>query len=112
MDLGLRQSDIARTLGVWTSTLNSWENNRHSPHVRHVPRIVTFLGYDPFPVPPEAFSARLKAARIAAGLTRRQLAAWLGVHPGTVAEWERGEKCPGRDSVDRLRRVFPSAVDA
>ena len=102
MDLGLRQSDVARTLGVWTSTINYWENNHHLPHVQYVPKIVTFLGYDPFPGLPDALPERLKAARIAAGLTRRQLAARVAVHPGTVAEWERGEKRPSKGNRERL----------
>lgn len=65
-----------------------------------MPKIIEFLGYAPCGAPPTTFSARLKAARIDAGLTRRQLAATIGVHPGTVAKWERGEVRP----VLKLRR--------
>jgi transcriptional regulator with XRE-family HTH domain len=103
MGLGLRQSDVARTVGVWTSTINYWENNHFNPEVQYVPKIVVFLGYDPFERPPASFPLQLKAVRIAAGLTRRQLAAQLGVHPGTVAEWERGEARPIRVLQQRLR---------
>jgi len=94
MDLGLRQSDVAERIGVWTSTVNYWENNHFNPEVQYVPPIVAFLGYDPSRPPPASFPLQLKAARIAAGLTRRQFAARLGVHPGTVAEWERSEARP------------------
>ena len=59
-----------------------------------MPKIVAFLGYDPFGRPPDPFPSRLKAARIAAGLTQRQLAVRLRVHPGTAAEWERGQARP------------------
>ena len=103
MDLGLRQSDVADRIGVWTSTINYWENNHFKPEVRYVPEIVTFLGYDPFGPPPASFSLQLKAARVASGLTRRQLAALLGIHPGTVAEWERGDARPSRRLRDRIR---------
>ena len=103
MDLGLRQSDVARTIGVWTSTVNYWENNHFNPEVQYVPGIVEFLGYDPFGPPPASFPLQLKAARIASGLTRRQLAARIGVHPETVAEWERGEARPISTSGHRLR---------
>ena len=102
MDLGLRQADVARTIGVWTSTINYWENNHFNPEVRYVPKVVAFLGYDPFGPPPASFSLQLKAARIAAGRTRRQLAARLMVHPGTMAEWERGETRPLKPSRKRL----------
>ncbi len=96
MDLGLRQSDVARTIGVGTQTVNYWEKNHFNPEPRYVPKIVAFLGYYPFGPPPDSFPAQLKAARVSAGLTRRQLATRLGVHPGTVAEWERGEARPIR----------------
>ena len=111
MDLGLRQSDVARTIGVWTSTVNYWENNHFNPEVQYVPKIVAFLGYDPFGPPPVAFPQHVKATRIAAGLSRRELATRLGVHPGTVAEWERGEARPIRELWKRLQtqlRIAPS----
>ena len=79
--------------------MNYWENGHFNPEPEYVPHIIDFLGYDPFGLRPDGFSGQLKAARIAAGLTRRQLAARVGVHPGTVAEWERGEARP----VARLR---------
>ena len=106
MDLGLRQSDVADRIGVWTSTVNDWEKNRFNPEVQYVPKVVPFLGYDPFGPPPASFPLQLRAARVAAGLTRRQLAAGLAVHPGTVAEWERGEVQPLESSVERLRALL------
>jgi|JRYF01.1.fsa_nt_gb transcriptional regulator with XRE-family HTH domain len=106
MDLGLRQSDVTRRLGVYTSTVNTWENGQFTPDVRFVPAIVGFLGYAPFGPPPTSFPAWLKAARIAAGLTRRSLAARTGVHPGTVAEWERGQAWPMKASLRRLRALL------
>jgi len=106
MDLGLRQSDVADRIGVWTSTVNYWENNHFNPEVEYVPRIVTFLGYDPFGTPPATFPLQLKAARIAAGLTRRKLAARVGVHPATIAGWERGEVQPLESSFGRLRALL------
>ena len=111
MDLGLRQSDVADRIGVWTATVNYWENNRFNPEVQYVPGLVAFLGYDPFGPPPATFPLQFKAVRIGAGLTRRQLAARLGVHPGAVAEWERGQARPIRELWKRLQtrlRIAPS----
>jgi transcriptional regulator with XRE-family HTH domain len=112
MDLGLRQSDVAERIGVWTSTINYWENNRFNPEVQYVPKIVAFLEYDPFGPQPDGFPAQLKAARIAAGLTRRQLAVRLGVHAGTVAEWERGEARPAKVSRGRIRSTLGVSLDS
>jgi len=69
-----------------------------------VPQIVTFLGYDPFGPPPDGFPARMKAARIGAGLTRRQLASQMGIHPATVAKWERAEARPVQMFRERIRQ--------
>lgn len=82
---------------------NTWENHHFDPDVQHVPKIVQFLGYNPFAPPPTSFPARLKAARIGGGLTRRQLASKIGIHPATVAKWERGEAQPVVDSRKRLQ---------
>lgn len=90
MDLDLRQSDVADRIGVWTSTVNYWENNHFNPEVRYLPAIIAFLEYDPSGPQPASLPLQLRAARIAIGLTRRQLAALLEVHPATVAKWERG----------------------
>ena len=106
LDLGLRQSDVAKLLGAYTSTVNTWEKGHFATDVRFVPKIIEFLGYDPFGAPPATFPARLKAARVAAGLTRRQLAGMIRVHRGTVAEWERGEANPLKMMRDRLCAVL------
>ncbi len=84
---------MAKQIGVYTSTVNTWENNRFTPHVRYVPKIVTFLAYDPFPATPAAFRGRLKAAGIVAGLTRRMLAGSLdGFEVDELQVVMRGQK--------------------
>lgn len=44
----------------------------------------------------EAFARDLKAARRAAGITQRELAAILRVDVGAVSGWERGIRMPGK----------------
>jgi transcriptional regulator with XRE-family HTH domain len=111
MDLGLRQADVADRIGVWTSTVNYWENKHFNPEVQYVPKIVAFLGYDPFWPPPASFPLQLKAARIAAGLPRRQFAAQLKVHPYTVAKWERGEALPSKQWRTQLEIFIRSSIN-
>lgn len=110
IDLGLRQSDVADRIGVWAQTVNYWENNHFNPEVRYVPRIIAFLGYDLFGPSLATFPLQLRAARVAGGLTRRQLAARIGVHPGTVAEWERGEAQPLEPPKKQLSVLFGQSV--
>jgi DNA-binding XRE family transcriptional regulator len=91
--------------------MNTWENHRFNPEVGFMPKIIAFLGYDPAPAPPTSFPVRLKAARIAAGHTRRQLAAQIGAHSATVAKWERGEAQPSEGFRERIR-AFLKVLDA
>src|SRR5918992_1734002 len=51
MKLGLRQRDAARNRGVSVSTLIAWETNGATPAVCFLPRIMSFLDYDPYPQP-------------------------------------------------------------
>ena len=90
--------------------MNYWENNHFNPEVGYVPKIVAFLSYDPFGPLPHSFPLQLKAARIAAGLTRRQLAARLGVHPGTVAAWERAHAKPITGLRERIKTLLSVAM--
>lgn len=44
LDLGLRQSDVAKRIGVALVTLVSWENNKAKPRPEKLIRIRKFLG--------------------------------------------------------------------
>ncbi len=83
-----------------------WEKHHFSPHVTLLSAIIAFLGYGPLPPPPTSFAGQLKAARVAANLTRRQLAAQVGVHMATLAEWERGEVRPSKDRSQQLANLL------
>lgn len=52
----------------------------------------------------------LKRERLALGVTQRQLALALGIHPNTVACWERGDKPIGNPTMVRLALVQVHAV--
>ena len=106
MDLGLRQSDVAIRIGVGTQTVNYWENGHFNPEPQYVPKIVAFLGSDPFRDAPAVFPLQLKAARIKNGLSRRHLAARFRVHPYTVAKWERGEAEPSAANRNQLEELI------
>jgi transcriptional regulator with XRE-family HTH domain len=44
LDLGLRQKDVARMLGVDEMTVNNWERKRTKPADRMLPKVKLFLG--------------------------------------------------------------------
>lgn len=45
------------------------------------------------------------------GMTRPELAARLGVTPGTVYQWERYGNKPGVESVFRMMEIFNVSLD-
>ena len=49
MDLGWGQARLGRFLNVRKGTVANWELGHQSPLVRHWPRIIEFLGYNPEP---------------------------------------------------------------
>jgi DNA-binding transcriptional regulator YiaG len=46
-DLGLHQWQLARLLGVWRSSLGSWEANHYEPTGSVRDRVIAWLGFDP-----------------------------------------------------------------
>jgi len=100
-ELGLRQKDVAAQLQINEFTMSGWENNKKVPGVRYIPRIIEFLGYDPFPAP-QSLAERLLATRRSLGLSRQRMARRLSVDEATLARWEKGE---ARPAGGRLRRA-------
>jgi DNA-binding transcriptional regulator YiaG len=93
IELGLLQRELAKQLGVSEWTLRHWERNTTAPAIRFVPRIIAFLGYDPYPAS-TSLPERILAARRRQGICRRELARRLGLDKETLARWERGTRRP------------------
>ena len=113
-DSGLRQSEVAKRLDVSDRTLSVWECDRTHPAWEYWPRIVSYLGYDPFIDPalgrPKgnethdvAFSSpqvvvtlgqKLVKRRLEMKKTRVECANELDVSIKTLADWERDRRSP------------------
>jgi len=89
MDLGLRQEDAAKALGVKTGTVIKWELGLNPVSPAYLPAVIRFLGYDPVPEV-TTLPDRILAARRALGISQKELARRLGVDPKTVRKWEHG----------------------
>ena len=118
LDLGLFQKQVARQIGVTTCTIMYWETNRVAPALRFIPSIIEFLGYDPTEkTNPQSLAEGLRAHRKRLGLSRKKLAALLGIDQSTLASWEREKHRPTRESLQlvdefsaRSRRTARQAV--
>lgn len=73
----------------------------HKPGARLRARLVEILGLPAAAAGVEAtFGERLRAARLRAGLTQRELAERIGVGQQVVSEWEMGKRVPdGRHTI-------------
>jgi transcriptional regulator with XRE-family HTH domain len=89
MDLGLRQEDVARSLGVKTGTLRFWELGLNHVSAKYLPVIIRFLGYDPVPEV-TSLPERLRAARRRLGISQKELAERFRMDPKTIKKWEAG----------------------
>jgi transcriptional regulator with XRE-family HTH domain len=90
LDVKLLQKQAAEQFGVEETTVYNWESNATSPRIDVLPKVIKFLGYDPFAAP-RSMGERLLSARRKLGLTQKALAKRLGMDPGTLARIERGK---------------------
>lgn len=103
---GLRQIDVALLLGVDEHSIVGWEKGAKHPNIRMYPAILSFLGYEPWPVP-TSLPERLIAERRRRGMSTQEAADEIGIDQGTYLRWEAGRTGPWRRSkveVDRFLR--------
>ena len=112
IELGLLHKQVAACIGVTVSAVLNWEKNRSSPSLRFLPKIIEFLGYDPAGSgATRSLSERLKGQRRTLGLSRRRLAALLGIDESNLTGWETGKHLPTKKSLERLSGFLSSNLD-
>jgi DNA-binding XRE family transcriptional regulator len=84
------QNDVAKQIGVHFASIQNWERNLGVPMPCHIPGVMRFLGYVPFPKP-ETQSEILRSVRICCGWTQGDLAKATGCAESSVGRWESGE---------------------
>jgi transcriptional regulator with XRE-family HTH domain len=98
LDLGLKQKEAARRLGVHPGGLENWEYGRTVPADRFMPAVIHFLAYNPSPAP-RTTGQRVAYERVARGWSRKRLAAEAGVDEATVRRMEAETPRPAYRSV-------------
>ena len=105
LDLNLRQKDVAVRLRLNEYTVCGWENNKTTPAVRYFPRIIEFLGYDPYGEP-ERYGEMIAARRRQCGLSRKRLAKQLSMDEMTLARYEDGVAQPKAEQQVKLEEFL------
>lgn len=89
------------------ATITNWELNRVQPALQFLPRIVKFLGYDPFACSEAGTLAEeIKRHRQRLGLSQKKLAKLLGTDPSNIAAWETGRHKPTKNSLTLINEVL------
>jgi transcriptional regulator with XRE-family HTH domain len=109
LDLKLTAREAARRLGVGMCTIYSWEYHRTGPSPRRLAEIVAFLGYEPDGAIRRFCGERILAYRKAHGISRRQLALILGIHRTTLRQWEKNERCPSQEFLEKVTFILDVA---
>ncbi len=94
IDRKLLQEDVAKAIGVSTDCITNWENNRNTPQIQFLPKIIEFLGYNPNHGDTSTFGEKVKRYRECNGLSHKKLGKLLGVDGSTIGSWENGESKP------------------
>ncbi|HYG40485.1 MAG TPA: helix-turn-helix domain-containing protein [Cytophagales bacterium] len=105
---GLLQKDVAELIGVSEDSVTYWENNRATPQMHHMPKIIKFLDYIPISVDSSTLGARILLYRYQNGLSHKNLGILLGVNASTVCCWERNLRKPNRNIIARLDLILRS----
>ncbi len=123
---GIRQSEAALKLGVSDRTLSLWETDRVYPAWAFQPRLITYLGYDPFTNPalgnpkgnetsrvaflspdaPATTGQKIKNRRFKLKKTRKQLASELGVSVKTLWSWETDRRQPTSQGQEQIAKFL------
>jgi len=122
---GMRQKEAAVKLGVSNRTLSLWETDRVYPAWAFQPRLITYLGFDPFndpalgkpksnetscvaflsPDAPITVGQKIKDFRLKSRKTRRQLAVEWGISPKTLWGWEANRRQPSESCRKRMAGI-------
>ena len=102
LDLKLTKRQLSLRFHVDDTTIYLWERNKVRPSLAQIPKILEFLGQDPFEKEAENIGDKIREYRRVHGLTQKKLAERLGVDETTVAGWERDEHVPVKRLRDKL----------
>ncbi len=109
MKLSKRQLSVK--LNVSDSTIYLWEKNRVEPSLAKIPKIIDFLGRDPFETPAGNLAESVKIYRRLNGLSQKKFSELLGVNQSTLASWESGKHWPTKRLHNHLSSFFSSFAE-
>jgi transcriptional regulator with XRE-family HTH domain len=108
LDLKLTKRQLSLKLNVSDLTIYLWEKNRVGPSLAQIPRIIEFLGRDPFEKKTENLRDMIREYRRVQGLSQKKLAKLLKINESTIGNWEKDENLPLKRNLQKLLDFFDS----
>jgi DNA-binding XRE family transcriptional regulator len=102
LELNLFQKDVAKRIGVTEESVMYWETGFALPQIQYAPKIIEFLGHNPYPYETETFGGRIKLYRLLNGLSHKKMGELVGVNASTISCWENDRFPPDRPNKRRL----------
>jgi transcriptional regulator with XRE-family HTH domain len=109
IDLKLTKLQLSRKLNVSDITIYLWEKNKVQPSLAQIPKIIEFLGCDPFEKKIEDLGDKIREYRRVHGLTQKKLAEQLGIDSSTLASWEKDEHQPTKKLFNKTVSILVSS---
>jgi DNA-binding XRE family transcriptional regulator len=110
LDLKLTKRQLSLKLNVSDITIYFWEKNRVQPSLAQMPKIIEFLGRDPFKKETVTLGEKIREYRRVHGLAQKKLAKQLGVDQTTLAGWESGKHEPSKRLFEKLTEFMISSA--
>ena len=82
-------------------SIHGWEYKQYSSEIRHMPKIVEFLGYVPWNISAKTLGEKITAYCKLHGITKQELAQQLNIHPSTISRWMAGKR-PKKELSQKL----------
>ena len=106
LDLKLTKRQLSLNLNVSDITIYLWERNKVRPSLAQIPKIIEFLGKNPFEAKSEILGDKLRSYRRLKGLSQKKFSEQLGVDLTTLAGWERREHKPSTLLYEKITRYL------
>ena len=104
--MNLTKRQLSLNLNVSDITIYLWEKNKVQPSLAQIPKIIEFLGHDPFKKETAYLGDKILEYRRIQGLTQEKLAEQLGIDLTTLASWERGKHRPTKKLLEKINPIL------
>ena len=103
--MNLTKRQLSLNLNVSDITIYLWERNKVRPSLAQIPKIIEFLGRDPFEKETATLGERIREYRRVRGLSREKLAEQLEINLSTLEGWEIGKHQPTKKLLDKIAGI-------